>query len=216
MKPLLVTPSLLDSWDWYMQNEADNARDEFVGVMNRTRSPDNDAMMHGRAFETRVRMACDPFNTDWITENDKADIFNTKHKCDDEEYMACVSELANFLRDGVWQIALSKTETIGGIEFVKYGRVDVIKYGIIDVKYSQTFESGKYLGKAQTKMYLDLAPQAPWMQYTVCDGKVIYYGDKFLREDVAPINQDIGNFWNWLQNDKELLFLYLNNWQSKY
>lgn len=216
MKPLLVTPSLLDSWDWYMQNESDNAREEFIGVMKRERSPDNDAMMHGRAFETRVRMACDPFNTEWITDNDKEDIFNTKHKVEDEEYMSCVSELASFLKGGVWQVALSKPETINGIDFVKYGRVDVINYGIIDIKYSQTFESGKYLNKAQTKMYLDLAPQAPWMQYTVCDGKVIYYGDKFLREDVAPINQDIGNFWNWLQNDKELLNLYVDNWQSKY
>jgi hypothetical protein len=199
-----------------MQNEADNARKEFIGVMKRERSPDNDAMMHGRAFEARVRIACDPMNLEWLTDNDKYDLDQTGHKEDDAEYMACVYELASFLKGGVWQIALSKTETINGIEFVKYGRVDVIKYGIIDVKYSQTFESGKYLGKAQTKMYLDLAPQAPWMQYTVCDGKVIYYGDKFLREDVAPINQDIGNFWNWLQNDKELLNLYTENWQSKY
>jgi len=199
-----------------MQNESDTAREEFIGVIKRERSPDNEAMMHGRAFEARVRMECDPLHTEWMTQNDADDIYKTFHKEKDAEYMSCVYELAKHLLGGVWQIALSKTETINGIEFVKYGRVDVIKYGIIDVKFSQTFESGKYLGKAQTKMYLDLAPQAPWMQYTVCDGKVIYYGDKFLRDDVAPINQDIGNFWNWLQNDKELLFLYLNNWQSKY
>lgn len=216
MKPLLITPSLLDSWDWYIQNESDNARDEFIGVMKRERLPDNDAMMQGRAFESRVRIACDPMNLEWLTDNDKYDLEQTRNKRSDEEYTDCVNELASFLKGGVWQIALSKTETINGVEFVKYGRVDVIKYGIVDVKFSQTFESGKYLGKAQTKMYLDLAPQAPWMQYTVCDGKVIYYGDKFLREDVAPINQDIGNFWNWLQNDKELLNLYTENWQSKY
>jgi len=183
--------------------------------MKRERSPDNDAMLNGRAFETRVRRESDPLHTEWLTANDQEDLDATFRRIDDE-YSRCVDELASFLKGGVWQIALSKTETINGIEFVKYGRVDVIKYGIIDVKFSQTFESGKYLGKAQTKMYLDLAPKAPWMQYTVCDGKVIYYGDKFLREDVAPINQDIGNFWNWLQNDKELLFLYLNNWESKY
>lgn len=216
MKPLLITPSLLDSWDWYMQNDSDTARDEFIGVMKRERSPDNDAMMHGRAFETRVRMACDINNLSWMTETDKDDLARTSFKNDDDEYIACVNELANRLRNGVWQIALSKTENIGGVDFVKYGRVDVIDYGIIDVKYSQTFESGKYLGKAQTKMYLDLAPQAPWMQYTVCDGKVIYYGDKFLREDVAPINYDILNFWDWLQRDNELFALYMNNWQSKY
>ena len=216
MKPLLITPSLLDSWDWYMQNEADNARDEFIGVMKRERSPDNEAMMHGRAFETRVRLECDPENDEWLTESDRSDLARTSHKLDDLEYVSCIQELGKYLRNGVWQIALSKTETINGIEFVKYGRVDVINYGIIDIKYSQTFESGKYLGKAQTKMYLDLAPKAPWLQYTVCDGKVIYYGDKFLREDVAPINKDIGNFWNWLQNDKELLNLYVDNWQSKY
>lgn len=216
MKPLLITPSLLDSWDWYIQNESDNARDEFIGVMKRERLPDNDAMMQGRAFESRVRIACDPMNLEWLTDNDKYDLEQTRNKRSDEEYTDCVNELASFLKGGVWQIALSKTETINGVEFVKYGRGDVIKYGIVDVKFSQTFESGKYLGKAQTKMYLDLAPQAPWMQYTVCDGKVIYYGDKFLREDVAPINQDIGNFWNWLQNDKDLLNLYTENWQSKY
>jgi hypothetical protein len=216
VKSLLITPSLLDSWDWYLQNESDNARDEFTGVMKRERSPDNDAMMQGRAFESRVRIACDPLHTEWLTDNDKYDLDQTSRKEEDEEYTACVSELAHFLKGGVWQIALSKTETIGGISFVKYGRVDVINYGIIDVKYSQTFNSGKYLGKAQTKMYLNLAPQAPWMQYTVCDGKVIYYGDKFMRGDVEPIDNEIRNFWNWLQNDKELLNLYTENWQSKY
>lgn len=215
MKPLLITPSLLDSWDWYLQNDSDTARDEFIGVMKRECSTDNDAMMHGRAFETRVRLACESSKS-WLTENDMSDLCKTFHKTEDAEYMSCVDELASFLKGGVWQVALSKQEAINGFEFVKYGRVDVINYGIIDIKYSQTFESGKYLGKAQTKMYLDLAPQATWMQYAVCDGKVIYYGDKFLREDVAPINQDIGNFWNWLQNDKELLNLYVDNWQSKY
>lgn len=216
MKPLLITPSLLDSWDWYMQNDSDTARDEFIGVMKRERSPDNDAMMHGRAFETRVRMACDTSHVDWMTDSDKRDLELTGNKCNDDEYLSCIFELANHIRNGVWQVALSKVENIDGVNFVKYGRVDVINYGIIDIKYSQTFESGKYLGKAQTKMYLDLAPQAPWMQYTVCDGKVIYYGDKFLREDVAPINEDIRNFWSWLQCDNELYTLYLNNWQSKY
>lgn len=216
MKPLLITPSLLDSWDWYMQNESDTARDEFVGVMKRIRSPDNEAMLHGRAFEARVRIACDPYHQEWLTDSDRYDLDQTSEKETDEEYIACVEELSDNLRGGVWQVVLSRTETIGGIEFLKYGRIDVLKYGIFDVKYSQTFESGKYLNKAQTKMYLDLAPQAPWMQYTVCDGHVIYYGDKFIRADVSPINADILDFWNWLQCDKELLFLYLNNWQSKY
>lgn len=216
MKPLLITPSLLDSWDWYMQNESDTARDEFVGVMKRICSPDNPDMMNGRAFEARVRIASDPMHTDWITDNDRYDLDQTSKHEDDDEYLACVYELANHLRGGVWQIALSRTENIGGIDFVKYGRIDVLKYGIIDVKYSHTFESGKYLGKAQTKLYLDLAPLAPWIQYAVCDGKVIYYGDKFLREDAEPINVDIRNFWNWLQSDKELFDLYVNNWQSKY
>lgn len=216
MKPLLVTPSLLDSWNWFMQNESDTARDEFIGVMKRIRSPDNPAMMDGRAFEARVRIACDPMHTEWMTDNDRYDLDQTSRMEDDDECKACIAELADRLRGGVWQIALSRTERIDGIEFVKYGRIDVLKYGIVDIKYSHTFESGKYLDKAQTKMYLDLAPAAPWMQYAVCDGKVIYYGDKFLREDVAPINEDIRNFWNWIQNDKELFDLYVENWQSKY
>jgi len=211
MKPLLITASLLSSWLWYLNADEPNL-DEFKTVLRRERTPDNPAMQAGRAFEVRVRMVSDGYNPGV---NDLKDIDATINDVD-ENYTRCVGEIADIVRGGVWQYSASKSITINGTAFVLYGRLDVLKGAwVYDTKFTHTFEIGKYLTSPQTKMYLALVPETVGMKYLACDGNY-WSEDCYRREDVQPIENDVRDFWNWLQEREELLNLYLANWESKY
>lgn len=211
MKPLLITASLLSSWLWYLDADEPNL-DEFKTVLRRERTPDNPAMQAGRAFEVRVRMASDGYTPDEQDQKDldetNGDVYGT--------YTDCVNEIAEIVKGGVWQYSASKNIVLAGTPFVLYGRLDVLKGAwVYDTKFTRTFTIGKYFSAPQTKMYLALVPETVGMKYLACDGNN-WYEDCYRREDIKPIENDIRDFWSWLQDKDELLNLYVQNWQSKY
>lgn len=211
MKPLLITASLLSSWLWYLNADEPNL-EEFKMVLRRERTPDNPAMQAGRAFETRVRMASEEYN---LSERDIIDLMETERDID-ENYTRCVNEIADIVSGGVWQFSASKNITIAGTDFVLYGRLDVLKGAwVYDTKFTRTFDIGKYFNAPQTKMYIALVPETVGMKYLACDGNY-WSEDSYRREDIQPIENDVRDFWNWLQERPELLNLYVSNWESKY
>ena len=177
--------------------------------------PDNEAMQNGRAFETRVRIACGNYEPN---ENELKDLEAT---CPDgneltDEYMNTVDEIADIVRGGAWQVSASKTIQVFGHDIVLYGRMDVLKGPwVFDIKFSHSYEIGKYLHSAQTKMYLALVPEVLGIRYLVSTGKVTAE-DYYRRESVEPIENDVRDFLTWLKERKELFDLYVQNWQSKY
>jgi len=211
MKPLLITASLLSSWLWYLNADEPNL-DEFKTVLRREKTPDNPAMQAGRAFEVRVRMASDGYIPN---ERDQTDLDETARDVYGT-YTDCVNEVAGIVAGGVWQYSASKNVIISGTPFVLYGRIDVLKGAwVYDTKFTRTFDVGKYFTSPQTKMYIALVPETIGMKYLACDGNN-WYEDSYRREDIQPIENDVRDFWNWLQDKTELLNLYVENWQSKY
>lgn len=212
MRPLLVTASLLSSWLWYLQDESDNAKESFLTVLRREQTPDNPAMKSGRAFETRVRFLTE--SNYQFTERDVADVAETADDVDDD-YNECVKEVADIVSGGAWQASSSIIVNIGGVEFCLYGRRDVLKGAwVYDLKFTKTFEIGKYLDSPQTEMYIRLTPEVLGMKYLACDGKTVYE-DSYLREDVGLIDTTVQNFWNWLGQNPEMKEIYCEKWQSK-
>ena len=214
MKPLLITASLLSSWLWYLNADEPNL-EEFKTVLRRERTPDNPAMQAGRAFEVRVRRASDGYEPN---ERDKEDLYATCPKGEQlsDEYVQCVNEIAEIVSGGVWQFSASKNITIAGTDFILYGRLDVLKGAwVYDTKFTRTFDIGKYFNAPQTKMYIALVPETVGMKYLACDGNC-WSEDSYRREDIQPIENDVRDFWNWLQERHELLNLYVSNWESKY
>lgn len=212
MKPLLITASLLSSWLWYLQDESDDALKNWLTVLNRESYPDNPAMKSGRAFENRVRwVADDSYNP---SEKENRDVVDTNDEADDE-YNECVKEVASIVQGGVWQASSSMVVNISGIDFCLYGRRDVLKGAwVYDLKFTHTFEIGKYLDSPQTEMYIRLTPEVLGMKYLACDGKTVYE-DSYLREDVGLIDTTVQNFWNWLGQNPEMKSIYCEKWQSK-
>lgn len=212
MRPLLVTASLLSSWLWYLQDESDNAKESFLTVLRREQTPDNPAMKSGRAFETRVRFLTE--SNYQFAERDVADVAETADDVDNN-YNECVKEVADIVMGGAWQASSSIIVNIGGVEFCLYGRRDVLKGAwVYDLKFTKTFEIGKYLDSPQTEMYIRLTPEVLGMKYLACDGKTVYE-DSYLREDVGLIDTTVQNFWNWLGQNHEMKEIYCEKWQSK-
>ncbi len=194
-------------------DDKDTAEAEFIAVLKKERYPDNPDMLAGRAFETRVRLISEP-GQDWLTEKDTKDLDETRDGMT-TEYYNTVREIAEIVSGGLWQVPLSEKVTIDGVHFLLYGRLDVIKLGVYDLKFSHTFETGKYLTAPQTRMYMTLASDAPWMKYLISNGKNVFE-DFYLRQDVEPIYPMVRDFWNWLETYPKFKSLYLQNWESKY
>jgi hypothetical protein len=212
---LLITASLLSSWEYYLnsQDEAeDQALTDFLSSLRREPIKDNAAMQGGRAFETRVRMVAEPWYKP--TENEEADLRDTRDDGTDERYTACVAEVADMVRGGCWQVKASKPVEIAGQEFMLYGRLDVLRGPWIhDIKFSHTFEAGKYRDAPQTKMYLALIDGPEGIRYDVSDGNNVYV-DEYRRRDVEPIENTVADFWSWINAQDEYLSIYLDKWRS--
>jgi len=213
MKPLLVTASLLNAWEWYRMDDKDTAETEFIRTLKREQTPDNPDMLAGRAFECRVRLINEQ-GREWYTARDKEDLDATRDREFDADYIDTAKEIARETSGGLWQVPLSEKVTLDGVHFLLYGRLDVLKLGVYDIKYSHTFETGKYLTAPQTRMYMTLASEAPWMKYMVSNGRNVFE-DFYLRQDVEPIYPMVRDFWNWLETYPKFKSLYVENWESR-
>jgi hypothetical protein len=212
MKALLITASLLSSWQWFLQDEKETAEAEFIATLKRESFRDSQEMQAGRAFEARVRLQNEP-DGEWLTERDREDLKATEKRVD-EDYINTVLEVSDMTQGGLWQPSLSEIWDNGTQVFCLYGRLDVLKLGIIDVKFSKTFEVGKYRDCPQLRMYLTLAKNAPDMTFAVSDGRNVMT-DYYLRKDVEPIYSLVNQFWSWLNTYPKYLSLYVENWKSK-
>jgi len=216
MKPLLITASLLGSWRYAFEAWEDReaeALEELAKTIRREPLTDNEAMKAGRVFENRVRIETTQ-DRSWLTESDIKDLLESPDPMEGD-YLACVQDVAAEVRGGTWQVKLSRVEVIAGQQFLLYGRLDVLKGPeVIDLKFTRSFEVGKYRDAPQTKMYLYLAEKCLRMRYLISDGRETYE-DVYNRADVAPIQSEVAEFWSWLQTKPELLATYIEKWQSK-
>jgi len=197
---LLITASLLGSWHWYLdawEGGEVKAMSDFLDTLARKPIPKNEAMENGIRFEDAVHAACDGSFED-----------------SDEDYNRCVHEIADYVRGGQWQVKAMKEVTIDNQDFLLYGRLDVLKGAWIhDIKFTHTFEQGKYLDSPQTKMYLSLIDGPVGMRYDASDGHNVWV-DEFRRGDVEPIENEVSEFWSWLDMFPEFKEIYIANWKS--
>lgn len=103
----LITQSLLSSWQYGM---ASGDLSEFKEALERKHKPPTKAMLDGQRFENVVEsvatgIAIEP----------------------DHEWYRPVTEIADIVKDGQYQVKLSRDLTVGGITFVCYGILDFLK-----------------------------------------------------------------------------------------
>ena len=126
-----------------------------------------------------------------------------------------VTEIADIVKDGQYQVKLSRDLTVDGIAFVCYGILDFLKAGVIyDTKFSKTYHVGKYLDSPQHPMYFYLCPEAYKFEYIISDGKWVYR-EQYTPDEVTPIESTIKHFMAFVETFG-LVDTYCKNWKSKY
>ena len=190
MARYLMTHSLLSSWLYAMEGnpyeDMTTERDpmaEFMQVLRREPTETTPAMQDGIDFE------------DLVTRIAKG----TPRIGDAEEktYEAAC-KAANRVRGGTFQLKVYKDIVVKDMNFLLYGRVDVLKAGeVIDIKFSKSYDRGKYFDSTQHPTYLELVPEAQKFTYLVSNGSEVWQ-ETYLREETPCIYDTISDFVDWL------------------
>ncbi len=203
MPRYLMTHSLLSSWLYAMKGnpyeDVTTERepyDEFLKVLRKEPTETTEAMMNGIRFEDTVTAitegAGDP-NDPWYE---------------------AASKIATIVGGAPLQFKASKVITVNGIELVLYGRLDSLKAGIIrDIKFSKSYDRGKYIDSTQHPTYFEIVPEAIAFEYLVSNGTDVWT-ERYEREDTPSIIPTISDFLSWLQ-DVGLMNVYQTHWGAK-
>lgn len=206
MSRYLITHSLLASWLWAMSDnpyeDATNFKDpleEFMPVLRREPTETTEAMQNGIDFEDLItRLA-----TGKATPSDA-----------DNRWYNAASQVAGMVQGGRLQFKASRKAHINGMDFLLYGRLDALKAGrIMDIKFSKSYDRGKYFESTQHPMYLELIPEAREFSYLVSNGREVWT-ETYRREEVRSIGPIISDFVDWL-NAMGLMGIYKEHWLSK-
>jgi len=211
MAKYLLTPSLLNSYAYYIQDEFKSpteSRADFLKTLSRERFEANLSMQKGLDFESAI---C------------RVSKHLAKWKCEPDCVPALefcnyqiVKELAEEVCYGLWQQSVKKEITVGNQEFLLYGRTDVIKRDTIyDIKFTSNYELGKFLDSSQHLIYL-YCSKLPNFSYLISDGKDWWREDYYNNEQVEDqIKSKIADFMSYLDNDLEAKEMFLTKWASK-
>ena len=203
---MLVTPSLLSSFQYYFSSEFEDtetdegvittakqkeqaAHEDFLRTLRRERGEPSAAMLKGIAFEDRIRKYCG----------------------DGDTSESAVREVGDIVRGGMWQEKMKK-ELDG---FLLYAIADVIKQDTIyDIKYTGSYEVGKYSGSAQHRIEF-LCTGMPSFAYLVSNERDVWREDYSNHAGIeGEVRQMIADFTGYLKNDLQAHEIYYKKWKS--
>lgn len=194
-RPLLVTQSLLSDFSWLFKKEDGYA--DFLRTLRREPKEQSKAMFAGIDFEDRV------------TAYAHGEPLDERHKL-----ARVVREVGDECYNGQFQVRLSREIVVEGVTFLCYGVLDCLKAGeIIDIKFSKTYDVGKYLDSPQHPMYLYLCPEAHAFTYLVCDGESVYR-ERYTPDITDHISTYIRDFMRWLEQ-RDLIDMYAQHWAAR-
>ena len=205
MSRYLMTHSLLASWLYVMMEDPyeseEKSRDyyaEFLDVLNRVPTPTTKAMQNGIDFEALVTRIANG-----------AELQADKNN----EWYEAAAKVAGIVRGGQFQYKAKKTVTVGGIEFLLYGRLDVLKAGTIyDIKFPKKYDKGKYFSSTQHPLYLKLIPEAREFTYLISNGTDVWT-ETYTPTETRSIFPVISDFTDWLV-DHDLWKTYAEKWEA--
>lgn len=191
MARYLMTHSLLSSWLYAIKDDpyedATTERDkyaEFLDVLNRVPTPPTEAMQDGLDFEELVSSIAN--GAEWETDKD-------------HRWYVAASKVAEIVRGGQFQFKAKKPVTIGNMHYLLYGRLDVLKAGeISDIKFSKSYDRGKYFDSTQHPLYLELIPEAERFNYLVSNGTDVWT-ESYTRDETRSILPVIADFTDWVK-----------------
>ena len=204
MPRYLMTHSLLSSWLYAMKEnpyeDATSERDayaEFMAVLRREPTPTTEAMQKGIDFEDLVTAIVN-------------DDFDAMQRYDDK-WLDAAYKVADVVSGGVLQYRAKREIQVAGMTFLLYGRLDALKAGaIIDIKFSGSYDKGKYVDSTQHPTYLEIVPQATHFTYVITNGSTVWK-ETYRRDETPDISPIIADFINWLDAN-DLMDIYKEKW----
>ena len=130
-----------------------------------------------------------------------------------------------YVKNGAFQVKLTKDVNIDGVPITLYGILDVLKGGrIMDIKRVGRYQYPKYKTSHQHAMYLYLAPNAIDFTYLICDDgiesndaqkrKDAHKLEHYARENTEDIIKVCEEFIAWLKAN-DLFNVFIEKWQMK-
>ena len=120
-------------------------------------------------------------------------------------------KVAGMIQGAKLQYVAKKPVTIAGMDFLLYGRLDAMKEGrIFDIKYSGSYERGKFRDSTQHPMYYELVPEIMNFTYVVSNGSDVWT-EVYWFDQIPRIEPVITDFVQWLQ-DMNLMETYKQYW----
>jgi hypothetical protein len=211
MTKYLITPTLINSYQYYINDEFKSPADsraDFLKTLSREKFEPNQAMQKGIDFENAICRVSEHL-AKWECE---PDCIPALEFCNYQ----IIKELAEKVCYGLWQQSVKKEINVGNQEFLLYGRTDVIKRDTIyDIKFTSNYELGKFLDSSQHLIYL-YCSGLPNFSYLVSDGKDWWREDYHNHEKVEDqIKSKIADFMSYLENDLEAKEVFLTKWGAK-
>jgi len=234
MTKYLITPTLINSYQYYINDEFKSPADsraDFLKTLSRERFEPNEAMQKGIDFEDDIKFYCetgffkgmgkviDESELDFRDEYEMHIIYPKQIvKHNEPEYVIdyVIKDIGDIIKGGLWQQTCKKEIKVGNQEFLLYGKMDVIKRDTIyDIKYTRNYELGKFLDSAQHLIYL-YCTGLPKFQYLISDGEDYWIEDYHNHINIEnEIKSKISDFLSYLENDKEAKELFKTKWESK-
>ncbi len=224
MERYLITHSLLSAWLYGMKenpnadatNEPKDPMAGFLQVLRRESTPTTSAMQDGINFEDLVTSVLTGQKTitfpeiDYKTEAVK--VFAGRPS--DHRWFGAAEKVARIVNGGLLQYRAKKEIEVGGMKFVLYGRLDCLKAGTItDIKFSSSYDRGKYITSTQHPVYMELIPEAQKFTYIISNGTEVWT-ETYDRAETPDIRPIISNFLDWLYT-VGLMQTYQEKWEAK-
>lgn len=201
---LLITPSLLNSW-LYIWNCVDNVHETEKDTI----------CLEDKKMDAQVKAKEDFINTLKRLPSEPNKYMQMGIDFEDECCQGRQPEISPIIEGGSYQIVGKKNVTIGGYNFLLYGRLDVLKGGVIyDIKRVMKYTPQKYLKSCQHGFYFKLFDRAYEFTYLIYDGNKLHT-ETYYRDEVESIDKLILDFIDWLK-ENNLFELYKEKWVCHY
>lgn len=223
MARYLMTHSLLAAWIYALKEnpyeDLTTDRDpmaDFMQTLRREPIQTTEAMQNGIIFENLVSAILQRERTFGYFEMHDQDGVQGMFPADIQEHRwyDAAAKIADRVRGGVPQYKVNKTVEVDGLTLVLHGRLDWLKAGeIVDIKFTKSYDPGKYYDSTQHPMYLELVPEAQKFTYLVSNGNAVW-SETYRRDETRSIISDILDFFSWLRS-ANLMSLYQQKWEAK-
>ena len=223
MERYLVTHSLLSSWLYAMRDDpysdSTNQKDamaEFMTTLRREPTPTNDAMQKGIDFEDLVTKIVNGTRhvQCLVDDGELGCSYIDNRSISEHPWYPAAKKVAGYVSGGVLQYAAKCDVRIGERNVLLYGRLDALKGGTVyDIKYSGSYDVGKFIDSTQHPMYLQIVPEAREFIYLVSNGTNVWT-EKYRREETADIRITVAHFFDWLKA-QGLDSVFCQHWLAK-